>query len=93
LAHSPGYRWRNLLSCVRVSTLLRGKRSPAAISPSSVSSFLRRSVLYPLASHLALFLAAIYPRYATLICLLSPLLDTSAWVEITLALVGDIVVQ
>ena len=66
---SPGYRRRKPLSCVRVSTLLRGKRSPAAVSPSSVSSFLRRSVFYPLASPLALPLAAA-PRF-TFACALA----------------------
>ena len=67
------------------------KCSPAAVPPSSVAPFL------PLASALALFLAAL-PRYsfdcalyATLKCLLSPPLNASAWVEIPLAFVGDIV--
>ena len=88
---SPGYRRRNPLSCVRIPNTPREKGSPAAISPS-----LRRSVFYPVASPVALFLAAAQfffdcPLYATLMCLLSQPLDASAWAEIPLALVGDIV--
>jgi len=92
LQRSPGYRRRNPLSCVRIPNTPRDKGSPAAVSPS-----LRRSVFYPAATPVALLLAAA-PRfffdcalYATLICLLSPPLDASAWAEIPLALVGDIV--
>jgi len=74
-----------------------GPRLPAAVSPSGDSPSLRRSVFYPVASPVALFLAAAHcfffdcARYATLICLLSPPLDASAWAEISLALVGDTV--
>ena len=92
LQRSPGYRRRNPLSCVRIPNTPRDKGSPAAVSPS-----LRRSVFYPVASPVALFLAAA-PRfffdcalYAILIRLFSPPLDASAWAEITLALVGDII--
>ena len=92
LQRSPGYRRRNPLSCVRIPNTPRDKGSPAAVFPS-----LRRSVFYPVASPVALFLAAAhrfffhFALYATLICLLSPPLDASALAEIQLALVGDIV--
>ena len=78
LQRSPGYRRRHPLSCVRIPNTPRDKGSPAAVSPS-----LRRSVFYPVASPVALFLAAA-PRfffdcacYATRMCLLSPPLDLS----------------
>jgi len=84
---------------VRFPIPLREKRSPAAVSPSSVSFPAAISVLYPLASALSLFLAAAHrfffdcAHHATLMIYnLSPPLDASAWVEIPLALVGDIVV-
>ena len=64
LQRSPGYRRRNPLSCVRIPNTPRDKGFPAAVSPS-----LRRSVFYPVASPVALFL----------LCLLSPPLDASAW--------------
>jgi len=92
LQRSPSHRRRNALSCVRVRNTARDKGSPAAVSPS-----LQRSVFYPVASPVALFLAAAYrfffdcALYAALICLLSPPLEASAWAEISLALVGDIV--
>jgi len=98
LQRSPGYCRRNTLSCVRVPNPSRDRGSPAAISPSSVFPSLRRSVFYLVASPVALFFLAAAPCFffdcacfATLICFLSPPYDTSAWAEIPLALVGDIV--
>ena len=50
LQRSPGYRRHKPLSGVRVQHPLREISSPAAVPPSSVTSFLRRSVFYQLAS-------------------------------------------
>jgi len=86
------------LSWLSSANSLRDKCSPAAVSPSIVSPSLRRSVFYPVASPVALFLLAAADRfffdcarYATLMCLLFPPMDASAWSEISLALVGEIV--
>ena len=97
LQRSPGYHRRNPRSCVRVPTLLREQGSPPR--GFSLQHLHLTAALSALSTSfsLAQFLAAVhrfsfhYARYATPICLPSPPLDASAWVEIPLALVGDIV--
>ena len=83
-------------SCTRALSIPYSSQFPAARFTHMISLFVRRSVFYPLAHFVAHLVASLHSsvdcrRYTTQMCLTPPSLDASAWVEIPLALVGDIV--
>jgi len=94
LQRSPSFRRRHPSSCTRALSIHKSGQSPA--SPfTHIALFMRRSVFYPLAYFVAHLVASLLSSveccpYTTPMCLTPPF-DASAWVEIPLALVGDIV--
>ena len=94
LQHSLSFRRRHPSSCTRALSI--HKCSDSSASPfTHIALFMRRSVFYPLAHFVAHLVASLLSsvdgcNYTTPMCLTPPL-DASAWVEIPLALVGDIV--
>ena len=94
LQRSPSSRRRHPSSCTRALSIHKSGQSPASPFP-HIALFMRRSVFYPLAHFVPHLVASLFSsvdgcNYTTPMCLTPPL-DASAWVEIPLALVGDIV--
>ena len=93
---SLSYRRRHPSSCIRTLSIpARVLSSTVTVPFTHIAHFMRRSVYYPLAVCVAPLVASLHSCVVCACYTTSmsppPPLDASAWVEIPLALVGDIV--